>query len=300
MHTEQAGGFVNSRDPAVFSYGKGARQSWMRRVRPTDEEGHPSGLDALGLTPKIDRPGSHDEAQLRNQLADDNRFLQRDLLRITGDEIIGADFGLREVMYKVRLVAPTNSPAHLTAFLVALLLTVAAPTGANDSTTQPQPSSVTPVQEELMHPETTEEDTFRNDSGLAGVLVAGTMCFPVQRKLERCHQKALRRLQENESCHQLFAELGANGSEEIRRTIYLAAPRDQELGLCSSGAVAFTTVGNRQIFLCKGFSRLSDIQATLVLIHEALHSAGLDEHPHRPDAMRSDQISDMVRSHCRP
>jgi hypothetical protein len=36
-----------------------------------------------------------------------------------------------------------------------------------------------------------------------------------------------------------------------------------------------------------------------VLIHEALHSAGLDEHPRSPDAMRSHQISDMVRSRCR-
>jgi transcriptional regulator with GAF, ATPase, and Fis domain len=85
----------------------------MRRVRPTDEDGQQSGLDALGLTPKIERPGSHDEAQLRTRLADDNRFLQRELLRITGDEIIGADFGLREVMYKLRLVAPTDSPVLL-------------------------------------------------------------------------------------------------------------------------------------------------------------------------------------------
>jgi transcriptional regulator with GAF, ATPase, and Fis domain len=113
MHTDQAGGFVNSRDPAVLSYGQGDRQSWMRRVRPTDEDGQQFGLDALRLTPKIERPGSHDEAQPRTRLADDNRFLQRELLRITGDEIIGADFGLREVMYKLRLVAPTDSPVLL-------------------------------------------------------------------------------------------------------------------------------------------------------------------------------------------
>jgi transcriptional regulator with GAF, ATPase, and Fis domain len=57
----------------------------------------------------------HEEVvQLRDRLADDNRQLQRDLLRISGDEIVGADFGLRDVMRKVRQVAPTESPVLLT------------------------------------------------------------------------------------------------------------------------------------------------------------------------------------------
>ena len=43
----------------------------------------------------------------------DRMFLQQDLLRITGDEIVGADFGLREVMHQVRHVAPTESPVLL-------------------------------------------------------------------------------------------------------------------------------------------------------------------------------------------
>ena len=52
--------------------------------------------------------------RLRDRLADDNRYLNRELLRISGDEIVGADFGLREVMYQVRQVAPTESPVLLT------------------------------------------------------------------------------------------------------------------------------------------------------------------------------------------
>jgi transcriptional regulator with GAF, ATPase, and Fis domain len=52
--------------------------------------------------------------RLKDLLADDYRYLQRELLRISGDEIIGADFGLREVMHKVRHVAPTDSPVLLT------------------------------------------------------------------------------------------------------------------------------------------------------------------------------------------
>ncbi len=52
--------------------------------------------------------------RLRDRLADDNRYLHRELLRIAGDEIVGADFGLREVMHQVRQVAPTDSPVLLT------------------------------------------------------------------------------------------------------------------------------------------------------------------------------------------
>jgi transcriptional regulator with GAF, ATPase, and Fis domain len=56
----------------------------------------------------------HDEVlRLRDRLADDNRYLNRELLRIAGDEIVGADFGLREVMRQVRHVAPTESPVLL-------------------------------------------------------------------------------------------------------------------------------------------------------------------------------------------
>jgi transcriptional regulator with GAF, ATPase, and Fis domain len=52
--------------------------------------------------------------RLRDRLADDNRYLHRELLRISGDEIVGADFGLREVMHKVQQVAPTDSQVLLT------------------------------------------------------------------------------------------------------------------------------------------------------------------------------------------
>ena len=52
--------------------------------------------------------------RLRDRLADDNLYLQRELQRIAGDEIVGADFGLKAVMAMVRQVAPTESPVLLT------------------------------------------------------------------------------------------------------------------------------------------------------------------------------------------
>ncbi len=51
--------------------------------------------------------------ELKELLADDNRYLHEELQRISGYEIIGADFGLKEVMQKVRSVASLSSPVLL-------------------------------------------------------------------------------------------------------------------------------------------------------------------------------------------
>jgi transcriptional regulator with GAF, ATPase, and Fis domain len=51
--------------------------------------------------------------QLKNLLADDNRYLHSELSRKLGDDIVGADFGLQGVMTLVRKVAAINSPVLL-------------------------------------------------------------------------------------------------------------------------------------------------------------------------------------------
>lgn len=51
--------------------------------------------------------------ELKELLAEDNRFLHSELRQIAGEEIIGADFGLRGVMEMVRQVAPLSSPVLL-------------------------------------------------------------------------------------------------------------------------------------------------------------------------------------------
>ena len=50
---------------------------------------------------------------LKDSLIDENRYLQEELRRTTGEEIVGADFGLKEVMHRARLVAPLTSPVLL-------------------------------------------------------------------------------------------------------------------------------------------------------------------------------------------
>lgn len=52
--------------------------------------------------------------RLKNLLADDNRYLHREMRRLIGEEIVGADFGLKEVMALVRQVSSMDSPVLLT------------------------------------------------------------------------------------------------------------------------------------------------------------------------------------------
>ncbi|MBU0513346.1 MAG: sigma 54-interacting transcriptional regulator [Proteobacteria bacterium] len=52
-------------------------------------------------------------SRLRELLDDDYQYLQEELRRMAGDQIIGDDFGLKGVMELVRQVAPLNSPVLL-------------------------------------------------------------------------------------------------------------------------------------------------------------------------------------------
>ena len=51
--------------------------------------------------------------ELKNRLAEESRFFQEELSRNSGQEIIGAEYGLRRVMDMVRQVAPRSSPVLL-------------------------------------------------------------------------------------------------------------------------------------------------------------------------------------------
>ncbi len=52
--------------------------------------------------------------KLNDLLADDYSFLQSELRRFSGDEIIGVEFGLRDAMTQVHQVAALNSPVIIT------------------------------------------------------------------------------------------------------------------------------------------------------------------------------------------
>ncbi len=52
-------------------------------------------------------------SRLKDRLAEDHHALRADLKRAMGTEVVGADFGLREVMSQVRQIANSNSPTLL-------------------------------------------------------------------------------------------------------------------------------------------------------------------------------------------
>lgn len=51
--------------------------------------------------------------ELKERLADDKNYLQKELQRIAGEEVVGAEFGLKDVMGLVRQVSPLDSPVLL-------------------------------------------------------------------------------------------------------------------------------------------------------------------------------------------
>ena len=51
--------------------------------------------------------------ELKELLVEDNRFLHSELRQVAGEDVIGADFGLKGVMEMVRQVAPLSSPVLL-------------------------------------------------------------------------------------------------------------------------------------------------------------------------------------------
>ncbi len=58
-------------------------------------------------------PKHHKLIIIKDILTDDNRFFQGELRRMSGEEIIGANFGLKQVMEEVRKVAVLDTPVLL-------------------------------------------------------------------------------------------------------------------------------------------------------------------------------------------
>jgi hypothetical protein len=111
-------------------------------------------------------------------------------------------------------------------------------------------------------------------------------------------QIALDRVREVPECGRLFAELGADGTGTISRIRFYPIGRHALGTDVCRGRVANTIVGGGPVWLCREFSRLTDTQAAMIIIHEALHHAGLTERPRDPKGMTSAAINDMVMTRC--
>lgn len=114
-------------------------------------------------------------------------------------------------------------------------------------------------------------------------------------KLRSAHKLAARRVQEHPSCISLFEGTGRSGVSTLSSMEFSLQGGD----ICRRGVVATTTVGGTVTQLCSDWlPRLDRHELATLLIHEALHQAGLSEWPHDPEGMRSQEINEMVSSRC--
>ena len=129
-------------------------------------------------------------------------------------------------------------------------------------------------------------------------VIAGSMPDTVTRKLREAFESAVVHLREVPQCSDLFARLGVDGERMLATTLYIPAHPLNENSVCRDRAAIFTKVGAAQTWVCRRFSALSKDRATVSLLHEALHHAGLTEYPLDPDGLRAREIDAMVARAC--
>ena len=112
----------------------------------------------------------------------------------------------------------------------------------------------------------------------------------LSRRLVRALELAAEHIRDYPSCQALFANRGKDGVETLLASVYYPATLQDE-GISCGGSAALTTVGGRVTRLCRSFGSLSQTQAAVILVHEALHHAGMTEYPSDPEGMTSVEIS---------
>jgi hypothetical protein len=128
--------------------------------------------------------------------------------------------------------------------------------------------------------------------------ISGEMSQKNRDQLIVAFEVALERVQMMEECRDLFTNLGADPMATLSKVSFYPMGRREALPNMCRGADAYTMVGGGPTWLCRDFWRLTDKRAAMVIIHEALHHAGLTEWPRDPDGMRSVAINRMVAERC--
>ena len=107
------------------------------------------------------------------------------------------------------------------------------------------------------------------------------------------------------ACSGLFRKLGSEAADTLGSVFILPAQDQHEKSVCNR-VVALTMMGTSKTWVCQSLAELSDRQVAMVLIHEALHHAGLRERPKKVGsrirdrtAMTSTEINQMVSISCR-
>jgi len=128
--------------------------------------------------------------------------------------------------------------------------------------------------------------------------VNGTFASSVTEKLNESFALAIDKVRRNPKCLELFEPFLVSGVDRLESTFYAPPNPERTYDSCDRGALAYTHVGSPVTHLCSEFETVSREEAAVVLIHEALHFAGLSEAPSSPGALTSNQISQMVIGAC--
>jgi hypothetical protein len=185
--------------------------------------------------------------------------------------------------------------ARLVLLCAAFLVTMIPSSWASDST---EPGAANAV---VATATTTAVRAVSVDGGTQAICkptISSKVSAKNRRKFLDAFGVAVERVHEVPECRQLFTDLGADGMSTLDMIVVLPIGRAQAQGGVCRGTSAYTLVGGGPIWVCRDFSRLSDTQAAMVIIHEALHHAGLSEYPQDPDAMTSTLINQMVMKKC--
>ena len=204
--------------------------------------------------------------------------------------------------------APTSTwrgplPVWRRATLVCTaVLAASAASGRDGSLGMGEPGASTLVigaSERTVLERTPREMALGSDAASPGPTLHPLLSKRVKAKLHGAIPVAVKHLRNYRRCQGLFDRLGANGIAKINATSYYPAGAKQERRYCRGGSQAITTVGGSDVVLCRSFGRLSNQQAALILIHEALHFAGQSEYPLDASAPNGVAISRMVMRSCR-
>ncbi|MCH7667291.1 MAG: hypothetical protein IH936_15350 [Acidobacteria bacterium] len=137
-------------------------------------------------------------------------------------------------------------------------------------------------------------------NGPHSVALADSM-FPGERQVRFSQRLALKRLSQRPACRALFDKLGRSGAQLVAdATFRIASPAESRRFCRRGGAALFTTVGGEEVTLCIGvFLRLPTKTQAALLLHEALHHAGVSEQPWDPDGLTSPALTQLVERKCR-
>lgn len=112
------------------------------------------------------------------------------------------------------------------------------------------------------------------------------------------YRMAFQRVLEVPACGALFAELDLDGPTALSSTSYSSSRTGPERALCDRGFLAVARKGGTEIRLCSKLRTLAHEGVAAILIHEALHTAGLGEYPVHPEAPTSREITLAVLRAC--